>query len=392
MIKVAFLTTDNRQNNRQYDLKVPCFGTAPQALLEGFSATPNLEVHVISCTQRRILSPIKLSNNTWFHSLYVPKIGWLRTGYSGCILAVRRKLREIKPDIVHGQGTERDCAISAVFSGYPAVVTLHGVMDALRVHHKANIGSYLWCAAFLERLALNRCKNIICISPYVFHLMGRYKSNRWLVPNAIQNFFFSNPPPSRLFNKVPLIINVGVISERKRQVELLEIFQELANNPIPFKVVFVGKCDSNNIYAATFQSRLYNLRKEHHLPFCHIEFLDSERFVKLYDQASLMVHFSSEESFGLTFAEALARNLPLLASDVGAARNICDGISSSRVLPPDDFSALKSVLRGFLAHQKASSPLFCNSSGIVASRYHPKVIANRHLEIYQEILSANTPL
>ena len=389
MLKVAFLTTDNRQNDRQYGLEVPFFGTAPQALLEGFSATPNLEIHVISCTQRRVLSPIKLSNNTWFHSLYVPKIGWLRTGYFGCILAVRRKLREIQPDIVHGQGTERDCAISAVFSGYPAVVTLHGVMDALRVHHKAKIGCYLWCAAFLERLALTRCKNIICISPYVFHLMDRYKSNRWLVPNAIQNFFFNNPPSSRLFNKVPLIINVGVISERKRQVELLEIFQELANNPIPFKVIFVGKCDPNNIYAATFQSRLYNLRKEQHLPFCHIEFLSSERFVNLYDQASLMVHFSSEESFGLTFAEALARNLPLLASDVGAARNICKGISSSRVLPPDDFPALKSALRGFLVQENASSSLFCNSSGIVASRYHPKVIANRHLEIYQEVLLAN---
>ena len=48
-----------------------------------------------------------------------PKIGWLRTLYQGCVRATRRKLREIQPDIVHGQGTERDCAIGAVLSGFP---------------------------------------------------------------------------------------------------------------------------------------------------------------------------------------------------------------------------------------------------------------------------------
>jgi len=389
MLKVAFLTTDNRENSRQYELEMPFFGTAPQALLEGFSAIPNLEVHVISCTQRQMLSPTKLSNNIWFHSLYVPKLGWLRSGYSGCVLAVRRKLRNIKPDIVHGQGTERDCAISAVFSGYPSVVTLHGVMNALARLHKARFGSYLRCAALIERIALKQCSGIICISPYVMNMMEQYKARKWLVPNAIQNFFFNSPPSSRPFNKAPLIINVGVISERKRQVELLEVFQTLANNPTPFKVMFVGKCDPNNIYAATFQARLNKLRKQQHFAFNHIEFLDSARFVELYDDASLMVHFSSEESFGLTFAEALARNLPLIASDVGAARNICEGISSARVLPPGDFPALKSALCNFLAHQKPGSQPFYNSSDIIASRYHPKVIASRHLEIYREVLSVS---
>ena len=73
---------------------------------------PDVEVHVVSCTQQPMKSPIKLAENIFFHSLLVPKIGWLRTGYQGCIRAVRKKLRAIQPDIVHGQGTERDCACS----------------------------------------------------------------------------------------------------------------------------------------------------------------------------------------------------------------------------------------------------------------------------------------
>src|SRR6266566_7428328 len=103
-LKIAFLTTDNRENFRRYELTQPYFGTAPDALLQGFAAISEVEVHVISCTQRRMESPHKLADNIWFDSLHVPKVGWLRTGYQGCIRAVRRKLHEIQPDIVQGDG------------------------------------------------------------------------------------------------------------------------------------------------------------------------------------------------------------------------------------------------------------------------------------------------
>ena len=78
-MRIALLTTDNRENYRRYELDKPYFGTAPEGLIEGFSKVPDLEVHVISCTQRVMASPSKLAENIWFHSLPVPKSGWLRT-------------------------------------------------------------------------------------------------------------------------------------------------------------------------------------------------------------------------------------------------------------------------------------------------------------------------
>jgi len=80
-MRIGFITTDNRDHCRQYDLPYPYFGPAPEAILAGLMNIPSLEIHIISCTQVRMSSPAKLSDNTWFHSLYVPKIGWLRTGY-----------------------------------------------------------------------------------------------------------------------------------------------------------------------------------------------------------------------------------------------------------------------------------------------------------------------
>src|SRR5262249_22003045 len=130
-MKVAILTTDNREHFKTYHEAAPNFGTAPEALLQGMEPMSGLEVHIVSCIRQVVNAPEKLAPNIWFHSLHVPRIGWTATAFQGCVRAARRKLNEIKPDIVHGQGTERDCAVSAIFSGFKNVVTIHGNMREL---------------------------------------------------------------------------------------------------------------------------------------------------------------------------------------------------------------------------------------------------------------------
>lgn len=97
-------------------------------------------------------SPAKLVDNIWFHSLHVPKIEWLRAAYQGCIRATRRKLHELKPDIVHDQGMERDCSISGVFSGFPNVLTIHGNIRLIARPEQAK--PFWWLAARLDLFKL----------------------------------------------------------------------------------------------------------------------------------------------------------------------------------------------------------------------------------------------
>ena len=165
-MRIVQLTTDLREHDRQYLRVQPGFATFSEALLIGFSRTPGIEVHVVSCIKQPVSSPAKLYDNIFFHSLTVPKSGWLRTGYQGCVRAVRRKLREIQPDIVHGQGTERDCAISAVFSGFPNVVTVHGNMRMIAKLHNAKPWSYLGLTAMFESAVLQRAGGIVCNNNY----------------------------------------------------------------------------------------------------------------------------------------------------------------------------------------------------------------------------------
>jgi glycosyltransferase involved in cell wall biosynthesis len=387
-MKMALVTTDNREPYRKYDLDEPWLSPPIAALLEGFQSaeiSTEIQIHVLSCTQRIMRSPEKLAPNVCFHSLHVPKIGWMRTGYQGCIRAVRKKLKEIQPDIVHGQGTERDCSISAVFSGFPNVVTIHGNMNAIAKLHRSPIGSFHWLAARLENFTLPRTGGIICISDYVKNLVKDYGVPTWIVPNAIQKMFFdfpriNSPPGTR-----PLLVNVGVVSERKRQHELLALLAALREEGLQFDALFVGLSSPGSAYAVEFIAKLEAANRKHG-GFEHITRLDDPSFCRLFDRASAMIHFSNEESFGLTFAEAIARGLYLFASDVGAIRDIAKGVERVQIFGLNEWDDLKCAVRQWLVSGGDRLPRPASPPAEFVQRYHPACVAQKHLEIYREVL------
>ena len=385
MLKVAILTTDNRENDHNYSAPSPYFGTAPSALLGGFSNFPNLEVHVISCTQQPMSSPAKLANNVWFHSLNVPKIGWLRTGYSGCILATRKKLREIQPDIVHGQGTERDCGISTVFSGYPNVITIHGNMAELaRVFH-AHMGSFHWWAAKLESFTLPRTSGVFCNSDYTKSLVSPRSKRTWLVSNPVRDSFFTPIIRNNLPAETPTLLVVGVICARKRQLELLQLFIELRQQNTRFQVRFIGSCGEDS-YGKAFLSLLNGQGNADWATWLSV--LDELSLIRCMDESQALVHFPSEESFGLVVAEALARGLKLFASKIGGICDIASGVPDAVLFDPEDWNGLSRALTSWIQRPSLSSP---QTQTLMKSRYSPKTIASRHLEIYREVLSASNP-
>jgi glycosyltransferase involved in cell wall biosynthesis len=382
MLKLAFLTTDNREHDHNYSAPVPYFGTAPSALLEGFSNFPDLEVHVLSCSQQRMASPASLANNIWFHSLHVPKIGWLRTCYSGCIFALRKKLREIQPDIVHGQGTERDCGISAVFSGFPNVITIHGNMAELaRIFH-AHFASFHWWAAKLENFTLPRTSGVFCNSHYTLSLVSPRSKKTWLVPNPVRDSFFAPIIRNNLPTESPTLLVVGVICSRKRQLELLRLFIQLRQQKTRFQVKFVGSCGQDP-YGKAFLSLLNGQGNADWATWVSV--LDESSLIQCMDESQVLVHFPLEESFGLVVAEALARGLKLFASKIGGICDIASGVPNAELFDPEDWNGLSRALGAWIQRPSLSSP---QTQNLMKSRYHPKTIASRHLEIYREVIAS----
>jgi glycosyltransferase involved in cell wall biosynthesis len=384
-MRIALLTTDSREHFREYNNPSPYFGTAPAALLEGFAQLPQLEVHVISCTKKPMSSPKKLASNIWFHSLHVQNIGWLRTLYAGCIFPVLRKLNEIQPDIVHAQGTERDCAISAAPTSFPKVLTIHGNVRAIAKAAGAPFFSFWWFQAKLESFVLPMFDGVFCNSHHTHSFVYSLSKKTWLVPNSLRLSFFSPTPASRSTIQPIRLLVIGIINPNKRPLEILKMLRSIYNSGASFQVIFVGSVGSSS-YGKIFREEVVKARQEGWLNF--EERLSESDLIKLMDSSHALLHFPIEEAFGLVVAEALARGLKLFAAKVGGIVDIAKGVQDAELFHADDWSGLEYSLKAWIYNPVPPSPL---SRELMELRYHPTVIANRHLEIYREVLAASRP-
>ena len=377
-MKIAVLTTDNREPDRAYSELVPRFGTGMDSMISGVARIPELQMHVVSCTQRPMRSPDKLAENIWFHSLHVPKIGWMRTSYQGCIRAIRRKMREIKPDVVQGIGTEREAGISAVFSGFPNVITIQGNMAELARLSHARFGSFHWLAGKLEDFTLPRSDGVISNSIYTEHLVKPRAKKSWLIYPGLRSVFLQ--PPTHTGPRDCALVIAGVISERKRQLEMLDLAAELHRRGLKFELRFVGYAyDRQQPYVKAFLERIESVRS-----VGYARYLGSpshEEMVRCFDAASGMIHFPTEEAFGSVVAEGLARDLKFFGTRTGGVIEITKDVPGAELFEKEDWAGLTSAVAKWI---EAGAPPAVGAADLMAQRYEPEVFARQHLRVYEE--------
>ena len=379
-MKIAILTTDNREHFQDYDNPAPFFGTAPEALLQGFAQIGGVEIHVVSCTQRAVRAPEKIADNIWYHNLHVPKIGWLRTGYQGCIRATRKKLREIQPDIVHGQGTERDCALSAVLSGFPSVLTIHGNMRLIAKMQRARPFSFWWIAARLETFAVPRARGLVCITNYTRDAMAGLAKKAWLVPNAVDASFFKVQPETNA-ELSPLILCVGYVCQRKNQNAFIRALDPLAAHR-KFRLVFLGGISREDSYGREF----LELRRTR--AWCeHAGFVDREKLKTWLRESTLLALPSLEDNCPMTVLEAAAASVPVIAANVGGVPDLIEDGKTGLLCDPRNAASMCDAVEKLLGQPQFARTLAMEANRCARERFHPAVIARRHLEIYREVLN-----
>jgi glycosyltransferase involved in cell wall biosynthesis len=351
-------------------------------LLQGFARLPEIEVHVISCVQKPARSPEKLADNIFFHCLHVPKTGWLRTGYQGCIRAVRNRLKEIRPDIVHGQGTERDCAISAVFSGFPNVVTIHGNMRLIARLNRARPFSFEWLAARLETFTIPRSSGVVCITHYTRDAVADRAKKTWVVPNAADLKFFEveaglNPAGP------PVILCIGAICPRKNQNVFIRALEPLASER-KFQVVFLG----GTLRGQAYDDDFFQLLGKN--PWCsYAGTVHHEKLTDYLRDASLLALPSLEDNCPMVVLEAMAVGVPVVAANVGGVPDLIEHGKTGLLCNPLDAASIRDAVGKLLGAPELARQLAVEAKKRALERFHPVVIARRHLEIYREAL--NTP-
>ncbi len=377
-MRIVVLTTDNREPHKDYANPQPHFGTAPAALLQGLALIPAIEVHVVSCIRRPVTSPEKIAPNIFFHSLVVPKIGWMKTLFQGCVRAARKKIQEIQPDIVHGQGTEADCSISAIYSGFTNVLTLHGNMRSVARINGDVPFSYNWLAARLEGFVLPRTDGVVCITTYTQRAVASLARKTWILPNAVDASFFDVQAAPDL-SAPPIGLCVGTICGYKNQNDLIRALDPLAQGK-NFRLVFLGQV-AEDAYGREF---LQLIRER---AWCeHIGFVNREELKLRLKSATFLALPTREDNCPMVVLEAMAAGVPVFASNIGGVPDLIQHEVNGLLCDPQKPETFRAAAARFLDDHEFASRIATTAKQQARARFHPQVIAQAHLQIYREVL------
>jgi glycosyltransferase involved in cell wall biosynthesis len=377
-LKIALISIDSRHNEHTYHETRPRLGTGVDSIIEGISDMPGLSLHVVTCTQQPMQSPEKLAENVWFHSLNVPKLGWMRTLYQGCVRAARKQFHEIQPDIVYGVGTEREGAVGAVFSGFPNVIAMAGNMGEQARLSRARPGSFYWLAAKMENFLLPRTDGVICNSRYMQQLVAPRARKTWVVYPGMRGVFLK--PPTRTAPRERALVIAGVISPRKRQLELLDVAEELRRRGLKIEFRFLGPI-SDNPYANAFLERIKQLQTKGWAQYLGMP--THEEMTHIFDGASGMVHFPTEEAFGSVVSEGFARNLKFFGARTGGIVEIADGTRDAELFATDDWPGLTDSIANWIRKGCPDAP---GNAEIMANRYSPRKYVQQHIALFEEVI------
>jgi glycosyltransferase involved in cell wall biosynthesis len=251
--------------------------------------------------------------------------------------------------------------------------------------------SALWFQTFLEGLVVPRFDGVICITNYTRRAIEHAVSRTWVVPNAVDPEFLSlgekrinmrlevKSQHIKSYDENPIILVVASIDSRKNQNAFIKSLDSLVG-VIPFEVRFFGKCGDDD-YGGEFQSLIKSRS------WCyHGGMIGREELRKEFGGATLLVLPTHEDNCPMVVLEAMAAGLPVMASNVGGVPDLIDGSSTGLFCDPHEPESFRVGVRRVLEDREFTHRMASAAHEDAVKRFHPKIIAKKHLEIYQELL------
>ena len=148
-----------------------------------------------------------------------------------------------------------------------------------------------------------------------------------------------------------------------------------------FKARFFGLCGDDK-YSREFRELVAGR------PWCHYGgMISREALFKEFEAASMLALPTHEDNCPMVVLEAMAAGVPVMASKVGGIPDLIDGVSTGLFCNPADPQSFRDVVSRLLTDPDFTNRLVANAYKDSITRFHPKVIAMKHLEIYQQVLN-----
>jgi glycosyltransferase involved in cell wall biosynthesis len=106
--------------------------------------------------------------------------------------------------------------------------------------------------------------------------------------------------------------------------------------------------------------------------------------------ASLVALPTLEDNCPMVVLEAQAAGIPVMASNVGGIPDLIEDGVTGLLTDPARPDSMRHAVSRLLSDSDLSAILSLNARRQSIKRFHPNVIAQRHVEIYRELLSSKS--
>jgi len=297
--------------------------------------------------------------------------------------ALRRRLQEIAPDVIHAHGQAAAYPLAAFDTGKPTVVTVHGIntheaaAEARGGRLKAWLRTAVWRAT--ELTVLRRARDLVIICPWVEQFVRPHTHARLhLIENPVHDDFFAldrQPQPGS-------ILFVGSVIHRKGVLELVQAMAAVVRQAPDAQLVIAGGVTPiYRAYGEEVQQAIDHLGLRQHVSLPG--YLDHAGLLAAYRRATVFTLPSWVESSPVALAQAMAAGVPVVTTTIGGTDHlIADGLSGLRV-PPRDPDALAAALLRVLQDPAASARCAAAARQTAVARFTQAAAAAKSAALYR---------
>lgn len=368
--------------------------TWTENLIKGLSKLDETEVHMIVGISPRLRNFQKylVKDNVKFHFFVTSGRFSPYFFYLYEILRVKTILKKIKPDIVHGQGVEGHSGATAILSGYPNIITIHGILNEIYCDKYWD----MFLLKLLERIALKLAKNIIAITPHTTEVVKRIDRNGFLnkrifnIPNPVAEQFFTQKSVRITENVCDKncvnILYSGVFSPRKGLFDLLKALHILETKNYKINLFVIGIFDKQNkaqVYLSEIKKYIKNNIKNEVELLGYVNPLQVPALLKKMD---IFVLPSKVESFSMAIAEAMAAGLPVVAYKTQGPKHLIKDGETGFIVELNNINELSNKIEILIKDKVLRQRMGNQAMEEAYKRFYPEIVASQTIEAYQQIL------
>ncbi|HEY2249668.1 MAG TPA: GT4 family glycosyltransferase PelF, partial [Planctomycetaceae bacterium] len=307
----------------------------------------------------------------------VESLGIHANGIRRGVVALARRLRELRPDVVHTHNAPAHLvgAPAARWAGVPAVVhTRHGMHEITG-----------WATTFGNRMATRLTHRMVAVSAAaaaMSRVNDRVKEDRLaVIRNGVDLNLYRRREWGLSRDGFKAIHAARLACPTKDQRTLLRAVRLVVDREPAFMLDIVGDGPDRAMLEAMCDE--LDLRS-------NVNFLGFRHDLhELLPQADLFVLSSVTEGLPMTLLEAMAAGLPIVSTDVGGIPELVDHEQTGLLVAPQNPEAMASAIIELMNERQRAVQMGTLGRQRVEKDFDVRVVTARYEELYRTLLCEN---